>query len=126
MTTAPDHGQFPYDFTIADRMRKAREVAGLEQAELADRMGAHRGTISNYENGKTNPRKMYVLAWAHHTGAPYHWLMFGHTENPHPDKPDGGCSLCAARDSNPEPADSSDCAPPFVLFPAAELDDEAA
>lgn len=36
---------------IGDKLRKAREAAGLTQMELANRVGADRATISHYEGG---------------------------------------------------------------------------
>lgn len=51
-------------FTLADRLRKAREVAQLDQVELADEIGISRQTVSNYETGSTQPRKIALKAWA--------------------------------------------------------------
>lgn len=39
------------DFTIfADRVKEARKKAGLNQAELAEKLGVGQNTVSNYEN----------------------------------------------------------------------------
>ena len=63
-------------WTLGDRLRKAREFAGLEQGELAARIGISRGTVSNYELGRgQRPPKLIVLrAWAHECGVPFDWL----------------------------------------------------
>jgi transcriptional regulator with XRE-family HTH domain len=66
-------------FTIADRLRKAREEAGLAQHELAEAMGASRGTVSNYELGVYPPKRPVLLAWAMATGVPLEWLETGKT-----------------------------------------------
>jgi hypothetical protein len=58
-------------------MRIAREWAGLEQDQLADRMGTARSTVSNAENGKGNPRRTTINAWALATGVPAQWLIDG-------------------------------------------------
>lgn len=65
------------EFTIHDRLRKAREIAGLEQAELAERMGVSRGTIGNNEAGKVNVRPITIKAWALATGVDVRWLETG-------------------------------------------------
>lgn len=66
-------------WTLGDRLRKAREHAGMEQGELAVRIGISRGTVSNYELGRgTRPPKVVVLrAWAYECGVPYEWLTAG-------------------------------------------------
>lgn len=66
-------------WTLGDRLRKAREHAGMEQGELASRIGVSRGTVSNYELGRgQRPPKVVVLrAWAHECGVPYEWLVDG-------------------------------------------------
>lgn len=65
-------------WTVADRLRKAREDAGLDQADLADRIGVARSTISNYEGSKTNPRKPILRLWAEETGVSIEWLFDGY------------------------------------------------
>lgn len=57
-------------WTVADRLRKAREWAGVEQAELAERMGVSRGTVSNAETGRRAVRLITLKAWALETGVP--------------------------------------------------------
>lgn len=75
-------------FTTADRLRKAREAACLEQSELAERMGVSRQTIINYERGHTtNYRRLVIKAWAAVTKVPEVWLTSGDTpsdEEEHP------------------------------------------
>lgn len=89
-------------FTVADRARKAREYAGLEQGELAVRMGVSRATISNLERGLVlRPRPIVLNAWALATGVDRSWLETGQAPGvPGPE----GLSY-TTRDSNPEPAD---------------------
>lgn len=73
MSTHADSGLVPV-FTVADRLRKAREQAGLEQNELAERIGLGRTTISNYERGTTPPKRPLLLSWAMATGVSLDWL----------------------------------------------------
>jgi len=72
-------------FTVGDRLRKARELTGLDQEAFAVEIGASRGTISNYERSTTEHRKPIVMrAWALATGVPLTWLETGVGEPPSP------------------------------------------
>ena len=62
-------------WTLGDRMRKAREHAGLKQAELADEIGIARSSIVNYESGRTAPSRPVLLSWALRCAVPIAWLL---------------------------------------------------
>jgi transcriptional regulator with XRE-family HTH domain len=66
-------------WTFGDRVRKARELAGLTQAQLAERMGVSRKTIKNYEADTTQPQRPLDFAQrlAEIADVPTAWLMFG-------------------------------------------------
>lgn len=66
------------EWTMADRLRKAREVSDLDQTELAQRIDVSRQTISNYESGRVAPRKIVLKQWALATGVPLEWIETGH------------------------------------------------
>lgn len=68
-------------WTMGDRLRKAREDAGLSQAELALEVGVSRATVSNAEVGATTPLPITVNAWARITGVPAEWLRTGRVED---------------------------------------------
>ena len=76
------------EWTLGDRLRKARELAGLQAVQLADDLGINRHSVANYETGRTSPRRLVIEAWARRTGVSLHWLQNG--ESPRPDGPDGG------------------------------------
>ncbi len=84
MTTATEPGQIP-QWTMADRLRKARDHAGLSQAELADAIGVSRNSISSYETGSIQPRRIVLNAWSLTTGVPLAWITTGEM----PDGDDG-------------------------------------
>lgn len=92
MTTAhgtTTSGTVP-QWTLADRLRKAREHTGLEQQEFGELIGVSRATVSNYERGiTTNIRRPMLLAWSLGTGVPLQWLSDG-TEPTPGDGGDGG------------------------------------
>ncbi len=77
------------EWTISDRLMKARTSAGLEQTELSRITGISRATISAAENGHRMPTKGNVNLWALATGVPVEWILTGYTP----------------RDLNPEPTD---------------------
>lgn len=68
---------------MGDRLRKAREDAGLSQSQLASVIGISRNTVGNAELGERQPLLVTVKAWAAATGVPVEWLQFGHI-NPDP------------------------------------------
>lgn len=62
--------------TIADRLKSAREAAGLSQIELAHQAGVSQGTIANIETGtRKNPRELLSIARA--VGVNPEWLKTG-------------------------------------------------
>lgn len=65
-------------FELPDRARKAREFAGLDQGQLAERIGVARSTIARMEQGKTTRAKRPLLvAWALATGVSLQWIETG-------------------------------------------------
>lgn len=64
-------------WTLSDRLRKARENAGMEQEALARLTGLSRATISAAENGHRTPSKTSLSIWAMATGVSRDWLSSG-------------------------------------------------
>ena len=79
-------------FGLADRLAKSLHVAGMTNLDMAKVLEVSPNTVSNYINGNTQPRKLYLREWALKTGVPLEWLKTGidTTENPHPHDTDGG------------------------------------
>ena len=106
-------------WSLADRMRKAREVTGLDQAEFGDRIGVSRGTVSNAERGNVSPSRLVIRAWALGSGVPLQWLETGKA----PDEPGPG-------EEAPRPGlePGTLCEPGRVipLFPTPGVEDVAA
>lgn len=63
-------------FTLGDRLRKAREYAGLGSAEMAVALKVSRNSITNYERKETADDVAYpvLIAWSSVTGVPLEWL----------------------------------------------------
>lgn len=62
---------------IANRLRTAREMAGLSQGQAAKRLGLHRPTISEIEAGRRNVKTDELLKFANLYGVETSWLMEG-------------------------------------------------
>jgi transcriptional regulator with XRE-family HTH domain len=74
MFVRTDEGHVPA-WSFRDRLRKARESAGLEQSDLAALLGKKRSTVSNWERGANRPDELALRAIAYHTGVRYAWLV---------------------------------------------------
>mgnify|MGYP003388870404 CR=1 FL=1 len=61
-------------WTLGDRLRKARESAGLKQEELAEALGLTRHPIADYENDVRAPKRAIIMAVAMRCGVPVDWL----------------------------------------------------
>ncbi len=92
MTTAAVGGIVP-EFTQADRLRKAREMTGLDQSQFAAEMGVSRQTVSNYEQGNTKPRRIVLKAWALASNVALPWLEHGDPTPPPVGSPGGRITL---------------------------------
>jgi transcriptional regulator with XRE-family HTH domain len=77
MTThVADQGRH-YEFGQPDRLRAAREQAGLSQAALAELTGISLKSITRYEAGDTVPRHPQLIVWSMATGFSVDWLDTG-------------------------------------------------
>ena len=94
-------GQIP-EWRVQDRLKRAREHAGLSQVELAQLIGVSRATLGNAEQGVRDLKRPALIAISFATGVSLEWLETG--ETPGGDMPTGG-EECAIRESNPEPTD---------------------
>lgn len=63
-------------FHRGDRLKKAREEAGISVQDMARRLDVDRHSISRYERTGA-ARKLVVEAYARHTGFAFEWLWTG-------------------------------------------------
>lgn len=65
------------EWTLGERLAKARKDAGLEQEHMARIFKVSTSAISNWENDISQPRKMLavIATWAAETGVPQGWLL---------------------------------------------------
>jgi transcriptional regulator with XRE-family HTH domain len=81
------------DEGIGERLRLARDAAGLTQAQAAKKMNMHRPTISEIEAGRRRVSTEEAKAFADLYGADLDWLITGAS----PDAGTDGKLLLAAR-----------------------------
>lgn len=70
------------EWTMADRLRKARETTGMGVVEFSEKVGIGRGTVNNAERGHREPSRNTVRIWSLATGVSYEWLLNGTTPPP--------------------------------------------
>ncbi len=96
--------QYPV-WTLGDRIRKARTITGMKQAEFATRIGTKEGSLAAWETDRSQPRNIVAVAKRIEalTRIPATWIL-GLTETPppNPEGPDGGATL-PRKDSNLQP-----------------------
>lgn len=64
--------------TSSSRVRKARALASLSQAELARRIGVQRSAVTQWErHGGTLPNVEHLMQIAQETGVYFEWLATG-------------------------------------------------
>src|SRR5690242_8030414 len=63
--------------SLPKRLRAARLLADMEQADIAKALGVARQTVSAWESGRTEPSASLFVRWAHVTGQPLEWLAEG-------------------------------------------------
>jgi len=81
MTAHPNPEGIVPEFSLGDRLRKAREIAGFDQIALAHEIDVHRQTVARYETGASAPRRPVLISWAMTTGVSLEWLTTGSTND---------------------------------------------
>lgn len=78
--------------TLQGRLKAARVLAGMEQADMAAELGVSRQTISNWEVGRNEIPATAMIRWAELTRISIAWLGFG-TVRPEGFEPPAYCSV---------------------------------
>lgn len=71
-------------WTLTDRLRKARELTGLNAEDFAAELNVSRSTVHNYESPSYDKKRRVIVlkAWAMRSGVDYHWLTTGEADGP--------------------------------------------
>ena len=67
---------------LHERLRLAREVAGISQHRLAVFLGVTGATVSAWELGRAEPRASHIEAIARRCGCSAAWLLTGDGASP--------------------------------------------
>lgn len=93
MSIDRSYGGVP-QWTLGDRLRKARTETGMTVAEFAEHIGVSTRTINSAENDQRAVRKITLNAWSLATGVDIEWLETGRaTEGGGDTDPGSGVSL---------------------------------
>ena len=68
--------------TFGDRIVAAREAAGLEREDLAERLGVRLETLAGWEEDRNEPRADRARILAGLTGVSLSWLLTGDGDAP--------------------------------------------
>jgi transcriptional regulator with XRE-family HTH domain len=66
-------------WTLGDRLRKARHLAGLHQRDLAEYLGLSAAAIGMYEMDVRSPKLGMLRGWATRCEVSLDWLRYGDT-----------------------------------------------
>lgn len=80
-------------WTLGDRLRKARSLTGLNTRDFAAKIGVSHGTVTNAETDARGVREITIKQWALVTGVSETWLRTGEGgagSSPPPITPSGG------------------------------------
>lgn len=89
----------PPDWSLGDRLRRARRTEGLDQATFAAMLGTGQKTYASWESDNSRPRDLIATAKRFEiaTGFPAAWLLGMDSPSPGP-----GASYCGNDDDNSE------------------------
>jgi transcriptional regulator with XRE-family HTH domain len=100
------------EWSLGDRLQKAREVLALNTRDFAELIGVSQKTVTDAENDHRHPRRIMLNAWSLATGVPREWLETGKA----PVVDGGPATSYTTRDLNSEPAGSASAL--VLAFPA--------
>jgi len=87
------------DYTLGERICKARDASGLSTAQLARRLGIKTGTLHSWESDRSEPRSNKLVLLAGVLNVSPTWLLVGRGTPPAMDAPRGvrpGCHACGS------------------------------
>ncbi|NWG70114.1 MAG: helix-turn-helix domain-containing protein [Parvularculaceae bacterium] len=89
----PELERLPVLTSIGERIRQARKAKGLNQAELALRLGVSQPTVANWEAGVHDPRRLMLAKLAEALGTSLEYLAQGARSQIERDKTAGAAYL---------------------------------
>ncbi|WP_084508364.1 helix-turn-helix domain-containing protein [Nocardia pseudovaccinii] len=82
------------EWDFADRIRKVRTIAGMDQKAFAEALDVTAGSYAGWEAGRSKPRDPVSIAKRMEllTSVPATWVLGLHEETPRPNDPNEGPS----------------------------------
>src|SRR5438874_619174 len=112
MATIPSQTEFP-EWTLGDRLTKARKIVSLSRAEMAAELGVSDQSIRDWEEDERPPKAMVIKAWAIVTGVSVAWLEG--REEPPGSPPHGGGGGPGRPVGPPTPPQHHKSGPPVLV-----------
>ncbi|WP_297583857.1 helix-turn-helix domain-containing protein [Roseibium sp.] len=75
------------DYTLGERICKARDISGLSTAQLARRLGIKTATLHSWESDRSEPRSNKLVLLAGVLNVSPTWLLVGRGAPPVVDEP---------------------------------------
>jgi transcriptional regulator with XRE-family HTH domain len=91
-------------WTLGDRMSKARRSARLTREDMGDYLGVSSQAVCNWELDKRPPKLQTLRLWALRCGVRLDWLRSGDQVMPPPPPSPEDDVLLRGRGSNPQPS----------------------
>ncbi|WP_434056286.1 helix-turn-helix domain-containing protein [Georgenia wangjunii] len=106
-THAIEEGTWIPEWTLADRLRKARQSTGLRQREFAEKLEVGAPAYAQWESGNNQPRDIVTLARRIEmlTSIPATWILGLNEERPRPAGSGARGGMLPRLDSNQQPSD---------------------
>lgn len=113
MTVQADHGFVYPTWTFGDRVRKARDMADMNQRDFSAAIGTTEGSLATWETGRSKPRDIVAIAKRVEmlTHIPASWLL-GIDDPPAPGPNGPGARKLPRMDSNHQPPGCTSANPP--------------
>ena len=74
------------DYTLGERICKARDISGLSTAQLARRLGIKTSTLQSWESDRSEPRSNKLILLAGVLNVSPTWLLVGRGAPPVPEE----------------------------------------
>jgi transcriptional regulator with XRE-family HTH domain len=95
MSSTEQAGGLVPEWSLGERLRKARDWRGVSIEDMAADIGRSERTIRNYETDSTRAPLLVVKQYAMRTQVPYEWLETGHAPTTDDNGPEGGARTTA-------------------------------
>ena len=75
MSQHEQDGETIPEWTLGDRLRKARRASAIGTSAMAAKLGCHRNSVLGWETDKVVPPLEVVVRWARATHVPLTWFV---------------------------------------------------